>query len=292
MKIGLHDSDKTNFPNLALMKLSAYHKAKGDAVEWYFDLAEHTYDKIYSSKVFMFTPDEDISLNAIKGGTGYDINSKLSKEIEHTRPDYTLYDIDYSVGFVTRGCIRNCSFCVVPKKEGKIQPHADIDEFLAHNKLVLLDNNILSHDHGIKQLTKIAKEKIKLDVNQGVDARFIDDLTAKILSKIKWLKPLRLACDSQETIEHIRQAVKCLRYNNVTPSGYFCYCLITNDIDESLERVKELKSLNLTVFAQPFIDCFKASKITQVQRDLSRWVNHKAIFNSCTFEEYKYNRKD
>lgn len=291
MKIALHDSDKTKFPNLALMKLSAYHKSIGDSVEWYFHLAEHTYDKIYSSKVFMFTPEEDISPRALKGGTGHDLVLKLPNAIEHIMPDYSLYDIDYSIGFSTRGCIRNCSFCIVPQKEGKIRPHAEIEEFQSHMKLVLLDNNILAHLHGIKQLERIAKRKIKLDINQGLDVRLIGNPVAQLLSKIKWLKPLRLACDSQQQIKYVRKAVKHLRYNNVCPSTYFCYCLITEDIEESLERIKELKSLKLDVFAQPFIDCFKPNKITQIQKDMVRWVNHKAIFNSCTFKQYKDNKE-
>ena len=135
MRIGLIDVDSTNFPNLALMKLSAYHRLKGDSVEWYMPFAER-YDKVYISKVFSFTPDYDLCVNAdrvVRGGIGYCISFKngrevfnkaenivLPNEIEHIYPDYSLYNItDTAYGFLTRGCPRSCDFCIVGKKEGK-----------------------------------------------------------------------------------------------------------------------------------------------------------------------------
>lgn len=116
MKVGLHDGDKTNFPNLALMKLSAWHKQKGDTVEWFIPLMQ--YDVVYSSKVFTFTPvDPYLPDNTIKGGTGYGIYKDLPEEIDRMKPDYSIYpSIDYAIGYLTRGCIRKCPWCVVPKK--------------------------------------------------------------------------------------------------------------------------------------------------------------------------------
>lgn len=132
MLIGLHDSDKTKFPNLALMKISAWHKKQGDEVEVFTPELSNKYDKIYSSKVFAFTA-EDNGLpgdeRVIKGGTGYKNNSELPEFIEHIMPDYTLYNLDYSIGFLTRGCVRSCPWCIVPEKEGKIRKNADITEF-------------------------------------------------------------------------------------------------------------------------------------------------------------------
>lgn len=210
MIICLHDSDKTKFPNVALMKLSAWHKKQGDTIGFFEP--DKYYDRIYSSKVFSFTekdknlPDDE---RVIKGGTGYNLAMKLPDEIEHIMPDYSLYGLDYSVGFLTRGCIRNCSWCIVPKKEGKIRKHADITEFLAHNKAVLMDNNVLASDFGIDQLDKIAQLGIKVDFNQGLDARLIDNNIAKRLAKIKWLKPVRLACDQKSQMELVEKAIKC-----------------------------------------------------------------------------------
>ena len=118
MIIGLHDSDNTGFPNYALMKISAWHKARGDSVEWFMPLMR--YDKVYSSKVFTFTPEDPyLPENTIRGGTGYGIYGTLPDEIDAMYPDYSIYpDCDYAIGFLTRGCIRKCPWCIVPRKEG------------------------------------------------------------------------------------------------------------------------------------------------------------------------------
>lgn len=286
MRIALHDSDKTTFPNLALMKLSAWHKAQGDDVDWYNPMFESSFDKVYSSKVFTFTKEYPYLWfeNSIKGGSGYDLSVSLPDEIEHTCPDYHLYGIDYSVGFLTRGCIRNCPWCIVPKKEGMIREHADLDEFLRHDKAVLLDNNVLAHEHGIRQIEKIAKMGIKVDFNQGLDARLIDDPMAKLLSRVKWHPYLRMACDSQGMIEPVRKAVNLLRWHNCTPTRYFVYTLI-RDVNETLERIRFLKGMGLDPYAQAFHD-IDGSKPTREQNDLERWCNMKAIFKSCTWEDY------
>ena len=176
MKIALHDCDSTKFPNLPMMKLSAHHKKLGDDVEWFLSYFASEYDRIYSSKVFTYTPN-DLFLpdTAIKGGTGHGLVNYLDEEIEHICPDYDLYpELKHSIGFATRGCHRKCHFCIVPQKEGDIRPHATIDEFTRHDRLVLLDNNILKIDHGINQLELIAKRRIKLDINQGIDIRLVD----------------------------------------------------------------------------------------------------------------------
>lgn len=135
LKIGLLDVDGHNFPNIALMKISAWHKQQGDEVEWCFPMKH--YDKVYMSKVFTFTPDFNTCINAdeiIKGGTGYyypDGGDPLTNGIEHIYPDYKLYNIkDTAYGFLTRGCPRGCEFCIVEKKEGLCSRKvADLSEF-------------------------------------------------------------------------------------------------------------------------------------------------------------------
>ena len=286
MKIALHSSDKTKFPNLALMKLSAWHKAKGDIVEWYGDLWATRYDQIYSSKVFTFTPKDKLFGNVQYGGSGNDITLKLPDEIEHICPDYDLYGLDYSLGFLTRGCPNKCSWCIVPKKEGKIKAHSDINEFLRHDKVVLMDNNILASEHGIQQIEKLVKLKVKVDFNQGLDCRLIDDSIAKLLSKIKWSHPIRLACDTISQMEPIQKAVRLLRWHNARPARYFVYCLI-KDIDEALERVKFLKGLYCEPFAQPYRSFKSDIEPSKELRRFARWVNHTAVFNSIPFEKYK-----
>lgn len=287
MRIGLHDVDKTQFPNLALMKLSAWHNAQGDAVSWYNGLFSSHYDTVYSSKVFTFTSEEDVfGKNIEKGGTGYKSTRCLPDDIEHTCPDYALYGIDYSMGFLTRGCPNACAWCIVPGKEGDIVAHADIDEFLRHDSVVLMDNNVLASEHGLRQIEKLASLKVKVDFNQGLDARLIDDVTAKLLSRVKWKHPIRLACDHAAQMPAVQKAVQLLRWHNARPARYFVYCLV-KDVEEALERVKFLKGLYVEPFAQPFQDYESQVTSTRAQREFARWVNHTAVFNSVPWEHYQ-----
>jgi len=177
----------------------------------------------------------------------------------------------------------------VPEKEGMIRANADIDEFVRHKDVVLMDNNVLAHPHGIEQIEKIARLGLHVDFNQGLDARLIDNGIAKLLGKLKWKPQLRLACDSQSMIEPVRKAIELLRWNNVTPSRYFCYLLV-EDIDGTIERVKFLKGMSVLPFAQAYRDK-DGSEPTQEQKDFCRWVNHKAVFKSTTWEDYKPNKR-
>lgn len=262
--------------------LTIWHKKQGDEITFYNSFEK--YDKVYSSKIFTWSNDFYLRGNIEKGGTGYNLFNVLPDEIEHICPDYDLYETDCSYGFLTRGCIRKCPWCIVPTKEGPIRPHAEIEEFLKHKNVIIMDNNILACDHGIKQIEKIAKLGIKVDFNQGLDSRLIDDSVANLLSKIKWLHPLRMACDSQEQIAPLIKAVTLLRWHNVRPIKYFVYVLVTKELQEVIERIKIIKGMHLDPFAQPFRNGEKPNKI---QKDFARWVNHKAIFNSVSFENYK-----
>jgi len=285
MRIAIHDHENNGYPNLALMKISAWHKAQGDTVEWFNSLLGW-YDKVYSAKVFTWTPpDPYLPKDTVCGGTGFDVTKTLPEEIENMLPDYGLYNCNKSYGFLTRGCIRACPWCIVPRKEGKIRAHHDIEDFARHKEVVLMDNNVLAHAHGIAQIEKIAKLGLKVDFNQGLDARLLDASMARLLGKVKWSPSVRLACDSVAMIEPIRKAVELLRWHNVTPSQYFCYVLV-KDVDDALERVKFLKGVYVYPFCQPYRDQ-DGTKPTKDQRDFARWCNHRAVFRSTTWEDYK-----
>lgn len=189
MNIGLLAVD-SNYPNLALMKIAAWHKRCGDAVDWYnpFD----AYDRLYMAKVFSFTPDYCYVISncdeVVRGGTGYDIHSVLPAEIDSMQPDYSLYptiDLKTSYGFLTRGCPNHCKWCVVPNKEGDIHPYMDIDEVTLHGarpNVVLMDNNILSCNYGVSQIEKIVARRYRIDFNQGLDARLVTPELARLLA--------------------------------------------------------------------------------------------------------------
>ena len=261
MQIGLHDAEMEHikgkiFPNYALMKISAWHKAQGDNVEWWNPLKN--YDVVYSSKIFDFTPENPyLPENTIRGGTGYadvPIWQQLRQEVDQLFPDYSIYPAcDYAIGYITRGCPNNCRWCVVPSKEGEIKPYRSWRQLIRPDskKLVLMDNNILASDFGIAQLEELTRQNYAIDLNQGMDARLVDDRVAKILAGLKWIKYIRFSCDQQAQIEPIMRTAELLGKYGVKPYRLFIYLLVTADIEDAVKRVEALKrSGNITIYAQ------------------------------------------
>lgn len=292
MKIGLINVDgHSKFPNLALMKLSAYHKKQGHSVE-FANAMFQDYDIVYKSKVFTFTPDDTEIYNCevVKAGTGYkDYTTILPYEIEHICPDYNLYNSDTAYGFLTRGCINNCQWCIVPTKEGKLRPNADIEEFLSDKKqAILLDNNVIASDYGINRIEKIVQLGIKVDFNQGLDVRIADKdkYILELLSKVKWIRHIRFACDSLSQLEPIIRVTEELSTKGIKPYRIFVYTLI-KETEDALIRLNSLKKIGVTPFAQPYRDFDNLTEPTIEQKKIARWCNHKAIFNSVNFNEYK-----
>jgi hypothetical protein len=223
------------------------------------------------------------------------VRKKLPDEIDRQQPDYSIYracrwhDAKIAYGFLTRGCTRRCPWCVVPEKEGDIAPYRDIEEILDGRKAaVLMDNNILAAEYGSQQLKKIAQIGCRVDFNQGLDARLIVANTAipTLLAAIRWLKPLRLACDSSVMMKTVAEAARLLRLAGVKPSRLSCYVLLT-DLQSSLERINFLRKLDIMPFAQPYRDFLHKHEIPQWQRDMARWCNDKAILQSTDFKDYQ-----
>ncbi len=261
MQTGLHDAEKEHikgkiFPNYALMKISAWHKAQGDNVEWWNPLKN--YDVVYSSKIFDFTPENPyLPENTIRGGTGYadvPIWQQLRQEVDQLFPDYTIYPVcDYAIGYITRGCPNHCRWCLVPAKEGSIRPYRHWQELVRPDskKLVLMDNNILASDLGIAELESLVGSGYAIDLNQGMDARLVDERIAKILAGLKWIKYVRFSCDQQAQIEPIVHTAELLAKCGVKSYRLFIYLLATVDIEDAAKRVEALKSLgNITIYAQ------------------------------------------
>ena len=294
MKIGLISVDGRNFPNLALMKLSAYHKSIGDQVSWHSGI--EYYDRVYMSKVFAFTADYGYVIQAdevVKGGTGYKLFDQwLPNGVEHICPDYSLYPMyNEAYGFLTRGCVNKCSFCIVPRKEGTIRKHADISEFLDGKKsAILMDNNVIASDWGLQQIEKIISLGVKVDFNQGIDCRLIakDRSIAKLLSHVKWIRYIRMAYDNSAITEEVETAIAYLKEAGIKQYKMFFYMLVKDgQIEDAEKRALTLDYLGCTPFAMPYRNLDTNEEPTQEQKRFARWCNMKAIFKSCTFSEYK-----
>lgn len=290
MNIGLIDVDSHNFPNLALMKISAWHKQQGNVVEWWNGFKH--YDRVYMSKVFDSTYSEDIQtcINAdevIKGGTGYGLDNKLPSEIEHIMPDYSLYNItNTAYGYLTRGCPRGCKFCIVGEKEGlKSIEVADLSEFWTGQKEVkLLDPNITASKDCIDLFQDLIDSKAWIDFTQGIDIRFMTDKKADMLNQMK-LKILHFAWDNYEfsTYEKLKQFRPQLKYDGRRLRVY----VLTNfnsTIGQDLERIYKLRELDY----DPYVMIYDKPNSPKKIREIQRWVNNKFIWRSCEkFEDYK-----
>lgn len=293
MRVALHDSDNTGFPNLALMKLSAWHKAQGDTVEWWTPLL--TYDRVYSSKVFTFT-DENPYLppDTIKGGTGYGKLDELPPEIDAMFPDYSIYPYcDHAIGFLTRGCIRKCPWCIVPKKEGQIRPYQTWQEIKRPDSrdIVFMDNNVLACQHGLEQIEDMGGKNVRVDFNQGLDARLITDDVAKMLSKLKWIRQIRMSADTDAMLDVVLTAIDRLGEYGVKPYKVFVYVLV-QDVESAERRVIALRKVGADPFAQPYRDFTANTEPPLEQRRFARWVNDKAIFKTVpTFAEYRTRKR-
>ena len=299
MKIGLYDVDSHNFPNLPLMKISAWHKSQGDDVEWWFPF--YHYDKVYVSKVF---GDEysQMDLTAISadeivfGGTGFaitiengkevyhkDRDKDLPYEIEHIYPDYSLYPEltkDKAYGFLTRGCCNNCSFCIVSQKEGMCSHKvADLSEWWRGQKeIILLDANILACKDRISLLQSLIDSGATVDFTQGLDARFITPEIAEMLGKIK-TKMYHFAFDFMKNEKAIVKGLKTF-VDIVKPDERKCCVYVLTNYDtifeEDIYRVRKLQELGLS----PDVRVYRKNTAPQITRDLQRWCNNRFIYRS------------
>lgn len=300
MKIGLIDVDGHNkysklirksqgedFPNVCMMKISAYHKSIGDQVQW--GLGFEHYDIVYMSKVFTFTDDYIHVINAdkiIKGGTGYDLTNKLPPEIENMYPDYELYGIDdIAYGRLTEGCPRGCNFCIVAEKEGKCSKKvADLNQFWNGQKEIkLLDPNLLACEDWKDLLQQLIDSKAYVDFTQGLDVRLMTKEKAEMLNQIK-VKMIHFAWDNYEfnTYEKLKEFRPVLKFNR-RKLGVYVLTNFNTTFEQDLDRIYKLKDLGY----DPYVMIYEKWNAPKQIRRLQRWVNSKFIFRSCEkFEDY------
>jgi hypothetical protein len=291
VKIGLIDVDGHNFPNLALMKISAWHKEQGDQVEWCLPMAK--YDRVYMAKVFTFSPEFNTCImtdEVIRGGTGYDLKNKLPPEIETMYPDYSLYGItNTAYGFLTRGCPRNCPFCIVSKKEGRKSVRvADLRNFWNGQKEIkLLDPNLLACNDHMELLRQLVDSGAWVDFTQGIDVRLLTGENIQLLNQIK-VKEIHFAWDSVEQSERILEGLRLYaKHAKRRPHGYYASVYVLTNFntthEQDLERIYKLRELNY----DPYIMIYNKEQAPRHTRLLQRWVNNKIIWATCgRFEDY------
>ncbi len=284
LKIGLVQVDG-KWPNLALMKLSSWHKQRGDSVEWFSPLFGG-YDGVYASKIFTFTPDNHyLPKDVVKGGTGYDLLTELPDEAERCFPDYSLYPAwNAAIGFTTRGCIRQCAFCVVPQKEGNLRVICDLTGFWSgQRKVVLLDNNLTAApwDHFEMVMRQIIAHRLFVDFSQGLDIRLLTDEHAELLANVHLAKQIHFAWDDPQDEDAVKRGIRVLtRHMSLRRVMFYVLIGFNTTEDEDLYRVETLRQLRVDSFVMPF------DRSDPYEQAFARWVNHKAVFNSVSWESY------
>lgn len=309
MKIGLIDVDGHNFPNLALMRISAYHKAQGDTVEWWWSDFIH-YDIVYMSKIFSdaYSPDIPAPLNAdkvIRGGTGYAIrlengievlnqqkNNTLPPDVESMFPDYSIYpQYDFAVSMTSRGCPNGCPWCHVgSKEEFKSIKVANVKDFWCGQKEIqVLDPNITACPDKRDLMRQYRETGAMIDFNQGLDIRLLDDEDLADLEQMR-LKNVHFAWDNPraDLSKQFREYAKVGKKNK---SGKFgTVYILTNfnsSLEEDLHRIYTVRDLGY----DPYVMVYNKPSAPQEIKHLQRWCNNRFIFKSVPdFKNYDAKR--
>lgn len=310
--IGLIDID-SKLPNLALMKISDYYKSLGEPVE--FVQPGQEYEKIYASAIFTKSKPiceklQDQYGDRIEiGGTGWDISKTLPEDIERMKPDYDLYNsemiykricrgigtkeakmkkaeqiVNAGMGFTSRGCIRNCGFCFVPKKEGNFRQVAEIKDLInpRSNVLILHDNNLTADPNCIDKLHEIRDRGLIVDINQGCDIRLINEDIAKALSEVKHLRSLHYAWDLMAYEKQVLKGIEILK-KHIKAYKHMCFMLVgfNTEFEEDMYRFRKLKELGV----DPFVMVYNNEGDVKIKH-FARWVNGR-IYKKCTnFNDY------
>jgi hypothetical protein len=294
-KVGIVQVDG-EYPNMALMQIVSYHEQLGDQAEWYKgNLFAYEYDKIYASKMFSFSEMPDLPASTIIGGTGIDFKNVLPAEIAECTPSYSLYpNCNYHIGFSMKGCRFHCKFCCVPQKEGKPRVNSSIDGLLLNpkggNRLMLLDNDFFGGIEWRENLLRIIDLKLKVCFVQGLNIRIITQEQAELLSQCKYYNSkfdqryLTFAWDRVYDRRLIMKGLNICNDAGIPNTKMQFFVLIGFDTtpDQDYERVMTLRDLGCMPYVMPF------NKEDKYQKAFARWVNHRATFKSCTWDEYKY----
>jgi hypothetical protein len=294
-KIGLFDVD-SRIPNLALMKLSTYHKGLGDHVERYIPLAKHSYDHIYASRIFKFSDVSMLDPSCMEiGGTGWDIKKQLPGEIESLTPDYSLYQYEHNIGFTMRGCRLRCSFCVVPEKEGRPYSTNTMEEIWTQRTskfVVLLDNDFFGNPEWADRIEEIKGLDLDVNFSQGLNIRNLKPEQAEAVATVNFWninrtkRQLHFAWDDPRHEKLIHKGIALAQDAGIKPYQMAFYVLIGyhSSEEEDLHRVEVLRKYGCDPFVMPY------DKSDFYQKRFARWVNRKAVFKAVSWQDYKGNK--
>lgn len=297
--IGLYDVD-SEIPNLALMKLSAYHKERGDEVlPFLAAMRTDAFDRVYASTVFKDVPDDDLSDHSYLrpeqmeiGGSGWDLQKNLPPEVERLAPDYSLYGYNHNIGFAMRGCRFRCSFCDVPKKEGRPKASNTIGEIWTQrssNFIVLLDNDFFGNPEWRERIAEIRKHDLKVCFSQGLNIRIITDEQSAALASVRFWnlnltrRQVYFAWDRFKDEKLIDAGIGRVRAAGIKAWQMAFFILIGYDTTSEQDhyRVMKIRELGSDPFAMPY------RKNDPYQKAFTRWVNHRAIFKTVKWEDYR-----
>lgn len=299
MNVLLLDADST-IPNLALMKLSSYHKNKGDKVELrrlnipysphrkkqIFFIDTHEYDKTYCSIIFDTNKDLVVGNDIIFGGTGFSIDISLPEEIEACEPDYSIYpENDTSYGFMTRGCIRNCYFCKVPSKEGGIRLVSEPEDIIRHKRVKFLDNNIFAYKDHKRLLSKLLEINVLVQFNQGLDIRLLDEENSSLLGKLRWIQNRCFAFDDIKYKNLIGKKLELMPWRKDFRTTFFVYVHPNMPLSDTVRRIVWLKEQKCLPYVMRDISCYD-SPYSKFYTALANWCNFPPAFIRMEFDQY------
>jgi radical SAM superfamily enzyme YgiQ (UPF0313 family) len=261
------------------MKLATYYSKQGHEII-FIDMSSNKFDLVFASKIFI-------------GGSGYDLKSKLPDDIEELVPDYERFRMDKSIIFTQRGCIRNCDFCIVRKKEGifKDIPEKVWHKQIKHKNVIVWDNNFLASKEWKKKLRYFQKYKFKVCFNQGLDIRLVTKENAKELYRTKCFclnfktKGLYFAIDSPKILEQADRGINLLIEAGFKLQQLMFYVLVGFDttLEEDLERIEYI----IRKGCKPFVMIYNHRKDIFELIKLAKWCNRR-YYKICSFNEFDY----
>jgi hypothetical protein len=298
-RIGLYNVDEgASIPNLALMRLAAFHKERGDAVGHFMPPDTASYDRVYASNVFSFSKRRTY-LDAAQmeiGGSAWDLHKNLPPEVERCVPDYSFFDYPHSLGFTMRGCRFRCKFCVVPEKEGRPKTDDTIDDIWTNRNsdfVVLLDNDFFGNPEWRERIAEIRKHDLRVNFSQGLNIRIITEEQCRALASVKFWnlratkRQVHFAWDRFQDEKLIDAGIARVQAAGIKAWQMAFYVLIGFDTtpEQDLYRVTKLRDLGCDPYAMPY------DRHDLYQQRFKRWVNRKQLFKSVKWEDYKGSRR-